>query len=94
MLRAANLRPRSNPSLPSGYYGNAIVVPAAMTTVEKFVRNPLGECSGTSEASQSKPDNGICEISSSFNGDSGASKSYFIANIGTKLYGSCSHGDI
>ncbi|KAE8702334.1 putative cellulose synthase A catalytic subunit 3 [Hibiscus syriacus] len=42
MLCVANLRPRSNPSLPSGYYGNAFVFPAAMTTVGKLVPNPLG----------------------------------------------------
>ncbi|KAE8733692.1 Benzyl alcohol O-benzoyltransferase [Hibiscus syriacus] len=42
MLCCANLRPRSNPSLPSGYYGNAFVFPATMTTVGKLVRNPLG----------------------------------------------------
>ncbi|KAE8707871.1 Benzyl alcohol O-benzoyltransferase [Hibiscus syriacus] len=42
MLCAANLRPRSNPSLPSGYYGNAFVFPSEITTVGKLVRNPLG----------------------------------------------------
>ncbi|KAL4320015.1 hypothetical protein GQ457_18G003760 [Hibiscus cannabinus] len=42
MLCLANLRPRSNLSLPSGYYGNAIVFPAAVTTVGELLCNPLG----------------------------------------------------
>ncbi|KAK8660929.1 hypothetical protein V6N13_051835 [Hibiscus sabdariffa] len=42
MLCLANLRPRSNLSLPPGYYGNAIVFPAAVTTVGELLRNPLG----------------------------------------------------
>ncbi|XP_027357301.1 13-hydroxylupanine O-tigloyltransferase-like [Abrus precatorius] len=31
-----------NPPLPNGYYGNAIVFPAAVTTVGKLLGNPLG----------------------------------------------------
>ncbi|KAK8651414.1 hypothetical protein V6N13_141015 [Hibiscus sabdariffa] len=42
MLFAVNVRSKFNPQLPSGYYGNALVSPAAMTTVRNLRQNPLG----------------------------------------------------
>ncbi|XP_047971169.1 benzyl alcohol O-benzoyltransferase-like [Salvia hispanica] len=36
-----NVRKRLNPPLPVGYYGNAIVYPAAVTTAEKLTTSPL-----------------------------------------------------
>ncbi|KAK6243675.1 hypothetical protein QUC31_010084 [Theobroma cacao] len=42
MLCVANTRSKFNPPLPSGYYGNAVVFPAAKTTARKLFRNPLG----------------------------------------------------
>ncbi|KAL2334534.1 hypothetical protein Fmac_015747 [Flemingia macrophylla] len=35
-------RSNSNPSLPNGFYGNAFVFPAAVTTVGKLLSHPLG----------------------------------------------------
>ncbi|KAL4341846.1 hypothetical protein GQ457_08G010560 [Hibiscus cannabinus] len=42
MLFAVNARSKFNPPLPSGYYGNAFAIPAAMTTVRNLRQNPLG----------------------------------------------------
>ncbi|XP_052482068.1 benzyl alcohol O-benzoyltransferase-like isoform X2 [Gossypium raimondii] len=42
MLCVGNLRSKFNPSLPLGYYGNAIVFPAVITTVRNLLHNPLG----------------------------------------------------
>ncbi|XP_022728565.1 benzyl alcohol O-benzoyltransferase-like [Durio zibethinus] len=42
MLCFANTRSKFNPPLPLGYYGNAIVFPAAITTARKLCQNPLG----------------------------------------------------
>ncbi|XWS57989.1 hypothetical protein CRYUN_Cryun09bG0220600 [Craigia yunnanensis] len=42
MLCIVNTRSKFNPPLPSGYYGNAFVFPAAMTTAKKLGQNPLG----------------------------------------------------
>ncbi|XVE62371.1 hypothetical protein DITRI_Ditri06bG0113100 [Diplodiscus trichospermus] len=42
MLCVANTRTKFNPPLPSGYYGNAAVFPAAITTAKKLRLNPLG----------------------------------------------------
>lgn len=42
MLCMFNARSKFNPPLPSGYYGNAAVFPAAITTARKLCYNPLG----------------------------------------------------
>ncbi|XVF30601.1 hypothetical protein REPUB_Repub16aG0072400 [Reevesia pubescens] len=42
MLCIVNSRSKFNPPLPSGYYGNAFVFPAAITTARKLGQNPLG----------------------------------------------------
>ncbi|XVE62369.1 hypothetical protein DITRI_Ditri06bG0112900 [Diplodiscus trichospermus] len=42
MLLTANTRFKFNPPLPSGYYGNAFVLPTAKTTAKKLCQNPLG----------------------------------------------------
>ena len=42
MLCNVNIRSKFNPPLPSGYYGNAFVFLAAMTTAKKLCQNPLG----------------------------------------------------
>ncbi|XP_042040287.1 benzyl alcohol O-benzoyltransferase-like [Salvia splendens] len=36
-----NVRKRLNPPLPEGYYGNAVVYPATVTTAEKLTTSPL-----------------------------------------------------
>ncbi|XVF30603.1 hypothetical protein REPUB_Repub16aG0072600 [Reevesia pubescens] len=41
MLCIGNSRSKFNPPLPSGYYGNAFVFPAAITTARKLGQNPL-----------------------------------------------------
>ncbi|KAG6385945.1 hypothetical protein SASPL_154828 [Salvia splendens] len=41
LLCVVNIRKRLNPPLREGYYGNAIVYPAAVTTAEKLLENPL-----------------------------------------------------
>ncbi|KAL1566539.1 Benzyl alcohol O-benzoyltransferase [Salvia divinorum] len=41
LLCVVNIRKRLNPPLPEGYYGNAIVYPAAVTTAEELLKNPL-----------------------------------------------------
>ncbi|KAI4310462.1 hypothetical protein MLD38_035440 [Melastoma candidum] len=41
MLCIVNCRNKLNPPLPKGYYGNAIVFPAAITTAGKLSTNPL-----------------------------------------------------
>ncbi|KAI4310459.1 hypothetical protein MLD38_035437 [Melastoma candidum] len=41
VLCVVNCRKKLNPPLPMGYYGNAIVFPAAITTAEKLSTNPL-----------------------------------------------------
>ncbi|MBA0632787.1 hypothetical protein Godav_001465 [Gossypium davidsonii] len=42
MLCVVNARSKFNPSFPSGYYGNVIVLPAAITTVKSLCEKPLG----------------------------------------------------
>nr|GMD30105.1 benzyl alcohol O-benzoyltransferase [Ipomoea batatas] len=42
VLCIVNARPRFNPPLPEGYYGNAFAFPVALTTAEKLTKNPLG----------------------------------------------------
>ncbi|KAK6232636.1 hypothetical protein SCA6_002709 [Theobroma cacao] len=42
MLSMVNVRRKFNPPLPSGYYGNAVAFPAAITTARKLCQNPLG----------------------------------------------------
>ncbi|XVF30597.1 hypothetical protein REPUB_Repub16aG0071900 [Reevesia pubescens] len=42
MLCVVNSHSKFNPPLPSGYYGNAFVCPAAITTARKLGQNPLG----------------------------------------------------
>ncbi|KAA3486549.1 benzyl alcohol O-benzoyltransferase-like [Gossypium australe] len=42
MLCVVNARSKFNPSFPSGYYGNVIVLPAAVTTVKRLREKPLG----------------------------------------------------
>ncbi|KAK8542873.1 hypothetical protein V6N13_136575 [Hibiscus sabdariffa] len=42
MIIAVNARSKIEPSLPQGYYGNAFVLPAAITTVKNLSENPLG----------------------------------------------------
>lgn len=42
MLCVGNVHSKFNPSLPLGYYGNAIVIPAAITIVRNLLHNPLG----------------------------------------------------
>ncbi|GMJ11309.1 hypothetical protein like AT5G17540 [Hibiscus trionum] len=42
MLCAVNARYKIESLLPQGYYGNAFVIPAAITTVKKLRQNPLG----------------------------------------------------
>lgn len=42
MLCIVNARSKFNPPLPSGYYGNAFVFPAAITKVKNLRQNPLG----------------------------------------------------
>lgn len=42
MLFINNVRSKFSPPLPSGYYGNVFVFPAAITTAKKLCRNPLG----------------------------------------------------
>ncbi|GMJ11304.1 hypothetical protein like AT5G17540 [Hibiscus trionum] len=42
MLCAVNARYKIFPPLPQGYYGNAFVFPAAITTVKNLRQNPLG----------------------------------------------------
>ncbi|KAH6827284.1 HXXXD-type acyl-transferase family protein [Perilla frutescens var. hirtella] len=41
LLCVVNIRKRLNPPLPEGYYGNAIVYPAAVTSADKLLKNPL-----------------------------------------------------
>ncbi|KAG6412412.1 hypothetical protein SASPL_125090 [Salvia splendens] len=41
MLCVMNIREQMNPPLPEGYYGNAIVYPAAVATAEMLLKNPL-----------------------------------------------------
>ncbi|OMO52406.1 Transferase [Corchorus olitorius] len=41
MMCCANVRSKFNPPLPSGYYGNAFVFPAAKTTAGQLCGNPL-----------------------------------------------------
>ncbi|KAH6799368.1 hypothetical protein C2S51_035852, partial [Perilla frutescens var. frutescens] len=40
-LCAMDIRKRINPPLPAGYYGNGIIFPTTITTVEKLSKNPL-----------------------------------------------------
>ncbi|KAK8542872.1 hypothetical protein V6N13_136576 [Hibiscus sabdariffa] len=42
MIIAVNARSKIEPPLPQGYYGNAFVLPAAITTVKNLSENPLG----------------------------------------------------
>ncbi|KAK8546104.1 hypothetical protein V6N13_067338 [Hibiscus sabdariffa] len=42
MIFTVNARSKFNPPLPSGYYGNAFAIPAAMTTVRNLRQNSLG----------------------------------------------------
>ncbi|KAK8591416.1 hypothetical protein V6N13_031462 [Hibiscus sabdariffa] len=42
MLCAVNVNSKMKPPLPQGYYGNAFVFPAAITTVKNLGENPLG----------------------------------------------------
>ncbi|XWS57988.1 hypothetical protein CRYUN_Cryun09bG0220500 [Craigia yunnanensis] len=42
MIFPVSVRSKLNPSLPSGFYGNAFVLPAAITTARKLSQNPLG----------------------------------------------------
>ncbi|TYH45485.1 hypothetical protein ES332_D11G268300v1 [Gossypium tomentosum] len=42
LLCMVNVRSKLSPPLPSGYYGNAVVFPAAITTARKLSQNPLG----------------------------------------------------
>lgn len=42
VLFAVNARPKFNPPLPSGYYGNSFVFTVAITTAGKLCENPLG----------------------------------------------------
>ncbi|XP_027186208.1 benzyl alcohol O-benzoyltransferase-like [Cicer arietinum] len=42
LLCIVNARCRLNPPLPEGFYGNAVVFPAAVTTVGKLCGRPLG----------------------------------------------------
>lgn len=41
LLCVVNIRKRLNPPLPEGYYGNAIVYPAAVTTAGELLKKPL-----------------------------------------------------
>ncbi|XP_047973931.1 benzyl alcohol O-benzoyltransferase-like [Salvia hispanica] len=41
VLCVMNIREQMNPPLPQGYYGNAIVYPAAVATAEMLLKNPL-----------------------------------------------------
>jgi hypothetical protein len=41
LLCLVNARSKLNPPLPTGYYGNGFVYPAAVTTSEKLCENPL-----------------------------------------------------
>ncbi|KAL1566541.1 Benzyl alcohol O-benzoyltransferase, variant 2 [Salvia divinorum] len=41
VLCVMNIRKQMNPPLPEGYYGNAIVYPAAVATAEMLLKNPL-----------------------------------------------------
>ncbi|TYH32828.1 hypothetical protein ES332_D13G017100v1 [Gossypium tomentosum] len=42
MLCIAHVRSKFNPPLPSGYYGNVLVSPTAITTVKNLCHNPVG----------------------------------------------------
>nr|KJB78759.1 hypothetical protein B456_013G017100 [Gossypium raimondii] len=42
MLCIANVRSKFNPPLPSGYCGNVLVSPTAITTVKNLCHNPVG----------------------------------------------------
>ncbi|XP_022742022.1 benzyl alcohol O-benzoyltransferase-like isoform X2 [Durio zibethinus] len=42
LLCVVNVRSKLNPPSPSGFYGNAIVFSAAITTARKLCQNPLG----------------------------------------------------
>ncbi|KAH1079352.1 hypothetical protein AAZX31_19G227400 [Glycine max] len=42
MMCIINARARFNPPLPVGYYGNAVALPAAVTTAGKLCGNPFG----------------------------------------------------
>ncbi|KAL0463057.1 UNVERIFIED_CONTAM: Benzyl alcohol O-benzoyltransferase [Sesamum latifolium] len=41
IIYAVNSRKRFNPSLPAGYYGNALAFPVAISTADKLSKNPL-----------------------------------------------------
>lgn len=42
IICVVNARAKYNPSLPTGYYGNALAFPTAVTTADKLCKNLLG----------------------------------------------------
>jgi len=41
-ISVVNARPKINPPLPKGYYGNVLAYPAALCTADELIRNPVG----------------------------------------------------